>query len=676
MTEQTPFDVLKKAVSLQMDKMLKHSVYVSKADKNDLWDTYLNSFPAGTNPMFRERTEFDCNCCKQFVRAAGNMLAIVNGKLVSVWDVQVGGRFQPVVEAMSAMVKAKGIADIYLTDTRHVGTDRSFEADTDLEWGHFHHVLPASLVNLRSSIPTIKGKARTNNQVLFRSLEEITSSSMEVVIELIEQNSLYRGTEHLSAVKGFLILKQEFEASNSKELYVWKKSQGVGPAVCSIRNSVIGTLLVDISEGVDLEVAVGKYEAKVAPHNYKRPTALVTQRMVDQANKTVQDLDIEDSLYRRFAITEDIHIDNLLFANRAIKETAGVFDVMRNEVSSGKKSPKLDKVEDVSIDDFLNNILPKADSIEMYLENEHLNNLVSLVAPVHLDSTKIMKWENNFSWTYNGEVTDSVKERVKSAGGSVTGDLRLSLAWSNSDDLDLSVIEPKLNGFNRAFEIYFGDKRSSKTGGQLDVDMNAGAINSKDPVENITWPNKSKMTEGIYSVRVKNYSRRGSSNVGFIVEFEFAGKIITYNHPKGLRDTERVEVVRFKYTHADGVKILNAIESTMQDKEIWGITTNKFHKVDMAMLSPNMWTGSGSGNKHVFFMLENCLNPDKARGFYNEFLRDDLRDHRKVFEILGSKLKAEHTDNQLSGLGFSTTQRNTVKCRVRGAFNRIVNIKF
>ena len=49
------------------------------------------------------------------------------------------------------------------------------------------------------------------------------------------------------------------------------------------RNTVIGTLVQDLSAGVDLEVAVKSYETKVAPQNYKRPTALITKAMVESA---------------------------------------------------------------------------------------------------------------------------------------------------------------------------------------------------------------------------------------------------------------------------------------------------------------------------------------------------------------------------------------------------------
>ena len=57
------FTIFKEAVRRQFDKMSKQDLFVTAVDKEDLWSTYLGSFPEGTNPMFRERTEHDCQCC-------------------------------------------------------------------------------------------------------------------------------------------------------------------------------------------------------------------------------------------------------------------------------------------------------------------------------------------------------------------------------------------------------------------------------------------------------------------------------------------------------------------------------------------------------------------------------------------------------------------------------------
>ena len=93
------------------------------------------------------------------------------------------------------------------------------------------------------------------------------------------------------------------------------------------------------------------------------------------------------------------------------------------------------------------------------------------------------------------------------------------------------------------------------------------------------------------------------------------------------------------------------------------------------MNSPNYWDENNQGNKHVFFMLDGC-KADTARGFYNEFLSSELHEHRKVFEYLGNKMKVEPTDEQISGVGFSTTQRNSVVLKVQSNFERIIKVNF
>ena len=58
----------------------------------------------------------------------------------------------------------------------------------------------------------------------------------------------------------------------------------------------MGTLLIDLSNGVDLERAVKSYENIMAPSNYKRPTALITKKQIEAAQKKVEELGLTDAL--------------------------------------------------------------------------------------------------------------------------------------------------------------------------------------------------------------------------------------------------------------------------------------------------------------------------------------------------------------------------------------------
>ena len=47
-----------------------------------------------------------------------------------------------------------------------------------------------------------------------------------------------------------------------------------------------------------------------------------------------------------------------------------------------------------------------------------------------------------------------------------------------------------------------------------------------------------------------------------------------------------------------------------------------------------------------------------------------------MLELVGSKLKTETAEHQLSGLGFSDTQRNHALIRVNGAVSRVIKVLF
>ncbi len=679
MNRELNFQAFKKAVEAQLNQMIKSQLFVVDVEKDTLWNAYLNAFPEGTNPIYKTRREYECNCCKQFIRNVANVVTIgENNQLISVWDVQVDDGFQIVADALSKQVKQHAIRNIFLSKESQYGQDRNYQLvdGQTVAWNHFHFKVPKD--SYKSDASALLGDSRANYDVFLRSLTEITLDSVDTVLELIYQNSLYRGAEYSDALNKFRSAKIKFDklkTDQERNIFCWNNIYGkngkTNIAAIRIRNTAIGTLLVDLSSDVDLEQAVRAFERIMAPTNYKRPTALVTKSMVDNARKELEKLGLIPALDRRYAELTDITINNVLYADRTAKRVISTdpFDELARSTSNTQKN--FDKVEEVTIDNFVANILPKAESIELFVENRHTNNLVSLIAPVNKEAPNLFKWGNQFSWSYVGEVTDSIKERVKKAGGQVEGVFRASLSWFNYDDLDLHLIEPG------GHEIYFGNRNTaSPCGGKLDVDMNAGCGNTREPVENIIYPTANKLKEGIYKIVVVNFCKRETTNVGFEMELVMDGEVMLLSHPDAVPNRGSVTVAEVEYTKKGGFKLLKSINNKSIAKEVWGIQTQNFHKVSVACLSPNCWDEQAVGNKHYFFMLEGCHNEDKARGFYNEFLSDDVSKHRKVLEIIGSKMKTDEAEHQLSGLGFSSTQRNHVLCRVKGNFNRVIKITF
>lgn len=555
--------------------------------------------------------------------------------------------------------------------------------------------LPSQFVDMSgSSEEAIIAGYRDSKNVFQRALQEIPLDTLILVRDLINQGSLLDGTTHLYKVEHMIQYKTLYEQTKQlgRNLNNWCWDASYKAPLARFRNELIGVLCSELSEGMELNAACLNWNKRVDPANYMKATAPITKKQIEEAKKFVEENDYVESFNRRFATIDDIKVSEILHSNIGdgkIKEVS-IFDNVKSTSTRHKKS-EFDKVETISIDKFMKDILPGCTSVEAYLENRMEGNMVSLTTANNTKSKPIFKWNNNYSWTFNGNLAgkSQLAEMVEAKGGRIDGAFRFTHSWNelepNQSLMDLHVFMPGVDhkdgmhnnyGTGSSRRVGWNNRNDSQSKGSQDVDYRNAAPIGYIPVENITFPSISLMPEGKYVCKIHNWAFRGTSGKGK-AEIAFNGEVYQYIYP-ATKNKEWITIA--EVTLKNGIfSIEHKIQPTNDycvQKEIYSLESNKFHKVNLICLSPNHWDNNNVGNKYFMFMLEGAKCTTRIRSFHNENLIPDLANHRKVLEVLANQCMIEPSGQQLSGLGFNSTVSDEVVLKLGGSHKRIVKVLF
>lgn len=635
-----------------------------ESEHGSLSQHYVESWPPEANQVFRERREMDCNADRHYIRNIGNICVYdANGVKQSLWNAENDLTGAPAV-LYANMRKAftTDITGVFALDISKVGSLPNVDNyDLNIMWDHFYLEVPAEYV-MEGGVAAYKGSVETARAVLERNHTELSIEHARTILELIDatdETQLYRGEQYRSGLIGLI----QFLETELTEDFLWREAVKMrGKA--NFRNNPVGQLLVNLSEGMEDTVALKKYYDMVDPTKFNHSQTLLTPAMKKRAAEAIKELGYEESIHRRPAVATDINVNDVLFSAAVTNDAGDILDMLVPDTTTEVDG----NATDIGIEDFIAQVLPKITSMEAYFDNDLKPNAMTLVAPKFPDAPVITQWDNGFSWAYAGGITDSgMKEKVKKAGGKTEGALRISLGWHNADDLDLH-----LRQVGRSV-LYHGTRRWK--GGTLDVDMNAGSrMNSVDPVENIIFQSLDQLRGTTFEVSVRQYSCRTRNNPGFYLEVETSEGVRTYKH-EGVVSGHN-HVLSISVDNKGNISFTDVYQCDNAPTEVQGVKTKSYQNVSLMMLSPNHWGDNTKGNKHYFFILDDMENKEPVRGIFNEFLCDELKPHRKTMQHLGHALRSQPSPDQLSGLGFSSTKRETLNVRVRGEINRSYNIKF
>lgn len=639
---------------IEMEKQGLGVLVMVHAEREELFGLYLDSIPAEHNQIFRQRRRYDGNYDKHFIRNLGGVLFICNDLTVdTIWNVQLseGNFFSDVADKLHKHVSSSRLDSYLLKSERVAGHLSNVDNyDDTIIWEHFYYKLPEKYV--KHNVSELQGTYANWVAMLSRGMNGLSLDAAKEVQSLIASNNLYRGKEFQGAVDKFIELKKDYAQAADKGLWVWLNAKKLGEQT-RFRSTVIGTLVEDLTNGVDLERAVASFESKVAPTNYKRTTALVTPMMIAKAKADVAELGYSESIYRELAELKDLPTDKMIYVESRAK-TVDVFDTMSEEAGAVVKF--VDNAVEISASELLAK-LKGAKKVEVLSQPQSVANEFVLTRASDSTAPNMFKWDNTLAWAYISGTTDAIKERVKEAGGDVTGDVRVSLAWHSPCDLDLSVHR------DSHFEVVNYQRHNRKRfGAELDLDMNGlDKHDSENPVENVVWRDIDDMPKSKYIVKVHNYNARSPINKGFKIQVEILGVIYTFEYINTLPDGKRVDCFILEKTDS-GVDIAHVNQSlTLVSK---GSAGGEFAPVSRVMMSPNCWGDTPIGNEHLMFIVDGFECKKPVRGFFNEYLKAELNEHRKVFEMLGERTMVEPADQCVGGYGYSLTSKQEFVVRI------------
>lgn len=691
-----------------LQKMLKTGkLYVSSIDGNTMWDTYLSSFD--DDPIFRdpESSVHNCNGCKSSIRRYANIVAIdKNNKVITLFDFKIEGEYSEAVKQMGKLLKAAPIRDVFVEKYDFLNQKANYESTKknqsfyllglptnrkvytkgeakmygvvkEGEMITFEHIsikMPKEFISFTAeSVESIQGKVRSSYDVLSRGFQEISLDTLLLVKDLINQGSILSGEAYMKALNDYIKMTKDFKDIPVKQQknWVWKHADSWN---AKFRNTLIGTLCVELSQGEELNKACLNWNKRVDPANYKKATAPITQKQIDMCNKVIEDNGYEASFERKVATLDDVVADNRLFVNSGDGsiQKVSVLGHLKPTKSHQHKKNEFKGIKEIPVDEFMEKILPTCQSVELYLENSMESNLVTMTTSKDVNAKNPFQWDNPFSYTYKGGLAGKsmIKDAVSRKGGNVSGVMRFSIMWADNNG-DNSDLDAHCNLPNRK-KIFYSNKIHRKFAATLDIDITNPANHEKDVVENIIFTDKSKIFDGQYKFRVHQYAARNSK--GFSAEIEINGEMYSYEYPNPLTDKSYVDVATV--TMKNGVlTIKHHLPDQNKYRELYGLETKKFHKVNLLSLSPNYWNKE-IGKKHYFFFLDKMKNEEPVRSFHVENLNSGFHDVRKVMEYFANTKLVEPVPNGLNGVGYIRGTDESVILKLKGSHKRTVKVIF
>ena len=320
-----------------------------------------------------------------------------------------------------------------------------------VKWTHLHGTPPDEIVwtnRLKTAFQAMAEK-KEDYATLSRGLSEVPMEAVVQAVRVLEADVVDRSEKTLGVAKWLLELHRklsETKSSVAKNNIKWLAVATAPPGFCHIRSTMISTLLDDVVAGLDFEVIKRRWNDKMHPLQYQRPTT-ISEGNLKQANDLVKKLGSEGSLDRRFAWLADVIQANengkiWLQSDEAYKfakpdKQGGAFDHLmpsKAKIKAVELPPKK-----MAWKEFSETVLSVSKEAEVLVPNH--GSFYGLITSANADSPPILQWDglegyprNPVSWYFY--VNGSSAQNWNLIGGSwvkVSAVFEMPHQWQQPD---------------------------------------------------------------------------------------------------------------------------------------------------------------------------------------------------------------------------------------------------
>lgn len=367
-------------------------------DAGDLWTTFRSSL---SEPLQRV---YDCGACRRFVERFGNLVVVAENGVTrsALWSNEAPGVFQRGIAAMRAAVERAPITGVFLSK------DPIWGKPVTGPWHHLAVTPPQAIVHrdvLRTAGQRM-AELREEYKTLRRGLGEFRTDVVRNAHHLLTSGHLYRSEKCIGVAEWLVDLHEKLDAAKDRRLnenLAWVAVATAPPGFCHIRSTMIGTLLEDLVAGMPFPEVKRRFDQKMHPLQYQRPSAEPGAANIEQAEKIVEQLGIASALKRRFARVEEVDAiwrpsDG---TGDAAAKPSGVFRHLREKARATRAEVEAPPIV-ITWEKFSRTVLAAAETIELLVPHAKAS-YIGVVTAADPDAPPLIQWDrperrNPFSW--------------------------------------------------------------------------------------------------------------------------------------------------------------------------------------------------------------------------------------------------------------------------------------